>query len=77
MADQRSTVYLDHAATTPMVPEAIEAMTAQLSRRGNPSSLHAAGREARRVVEDIADHNSSPCRRHLARCRGADAARGA
>ena len=52
MADQRSTVYLDHAATTPMVPEAIEAMTAQLSRRGNPSSLHAAGREARRVVEE-------------------------
>jgi cysteine desulfurase len=52
MSDQRATVYLDHAATTPMVPEAIEAMTAQLSRWGNPSSLHAAGRDARRVVEE-------------------------
>ncbi|WP_433182340.1 cysteine desulfurase family protein [Actinoallomurus sp. CA-150999] len=45
-------VYLDHAATTPMLPEAIEAMTAELSRIGNPSSLHASGRAARRVVEE-------------------------
>ncbi|MCO6007509.1 cysteine desulfurase [Actinoallomurus purpureus] len=45
-------VYLDHAATTPMLPEAIEAMTAELSRIGNPSSLHASGRRARRVVEE-------------------------
>jgi cysteine desulfurase len=45
-------VYLDHAATTPMLPEAIEAMTAELARIGNPSSLHAAGRRARRVVEE-------------------------
>ena len=52
MSDHRATVYLDHAATTPMVPEAIEAMTAQLTRWGNPSSLHAAGRDARRVVEE-------------------------
>ncbi|MFH9607423.1 cysteine desulfurase family protein [Streptomyces sp. NPDC017448] len=44
--------YLDHAATTPMLPEAIEAMTAQLSATGNASSLHAAGRRARRVVEE-------------------------
>ncbi|GII87381.1 cysteine desulfurase [Sphaerisporangium siamense] len=44
--------YLDHAATTPMLPEAIEAMTAQLARVGNASSLHAAGRRARRVVEE-------------------------
>ncbi|MEP6762542.1 MAG: cysteine desulfurase family protein, partial [Sporichthyaceae bacterium] len=44
--------YLDHAATTPMVPEALEAMTAQLGLVGNPSSLHAAGRSARRVVEE-------------------------
>jgi cysteine desulfurase len=45
-------VYLDHAATTPMRPEAIVAMTEELARLGNPSSLHAAGRRARRVVEE-------------------------
>lgn len=46
------TVYLDHAATTPMRPEAIEAMAAQLGLVGNASSLHASGRAARRVVEE-------------------------
>jgi cysteine desulfurase len=45
-------VYLDHAATTPMVPEAIAAMTEELAHLGNPSSLHNAGRRARRVVEE-------------------------
>jgi cysteine desulfurase len=44
--------YLDHAATTPMLPAAVEAVTAELSRVGNASSLHAAGRRARRVVEE-------------------------
>jgi cysteine desulfurase len=44
--------YLDHAATTPMVPEAVEAMTACLGLVGNPSSLHASGRAARRLVEE-------------------------
>ncbi|MFP3992614.1 cysteine desulfurase family protein, partial [Streptomyces sp. E11-3] len=44
--------YLDHAATTPMLPEAVEAMTAQLTAVGNASSLHAAGRRARRTVEE-------------------------
>jgi cysteine desulfurase len=46
------TVYLDHAATTPMLPAAVEAMTAHLADVGNPSSLHASGRAARRVVEE-------------------------
>jgi cysteine desulfurase len=46
------TVYLDHAATTPMLPEAVEAMTAQLHRTGNASSLHGSGRAARRTVEE-------------------------
>ncbi len=46
------TVYLDHAATTPMLPEAVDAMTALLGRAGNPSSLHASGRAARRLVEE-------------------------
>ena len=45
-------VYLDHAATTPMLPAAIEAMTRQLTGVGNASSLHASGRGARRVVEE-------------------------
>jgi len=46
------TVYLDHAATTPMLPEAVAALTAQLTFTGNPSSLHASGRHARRIVEE-------------------------
>jgi cysteine desulfurase len=46
------TVYLDHAATTPMLPAAVEAMTVHLADVGNPSSLHASGRAARRVVEE-------------------------
>ena len=45
-------VYLDHAATTPMLPAAIEAMSAHLADVGNPNSLHASGRHARRVVEE-------------------------
>ncbi|MCU4749414.1 cysteine desulfurase family protein [Streptomyces sp. G-5] len=44
--------YFDHAATTPMLPEAIAAMTAQLAVTGNASALHAAGRRARRAVEE-------------------------
>jgi cysteine desulfurase len=51
MSHNRS-VYLDHAATTPMHPEAIEAMTAALATVGNASSLHTAGRAARRRVEE-------------------------
>ncbi len=46
------TVYLDHAATTPMLPVAVEAMTAHLPDVGNANSLHASGRRARRVVEE-------------------------
>ena len=44
--------YLDHAATTPLLPEAIEAMTQELGRIGNASSSHSSGRAARRVVEE-------------------------
>lgn len=44
--------YLDHAATTPLVPEATEAMLQALGDNfGNPSSVHAAGRAARGAVE--------------------------
>jgi cysteine desulfurase len=46
------TAYLDHAATTPMLPTAIAAMREQLAITGNASSLHTSGRAARRVVEE-------------------------
>jgi cysteine desulfurase len=45
-------VYLDHAATTPVFPDVAAAMSAQRDRVGNASSLHTAGRAARRVVEE-------------------------
>jgi cysteine desulfurase len=45
-------VYLDHAATTPIAAEALAALTRELSRTGTPSSLHGAGRRARRSVGD-------------------------
>lgn len=45
-------VYLDHAATTPMRPEAIDAMTAAFRIVGNPSSIHSAGQHAKRVLEE-------------------------
>lgn len=45
-------VYLDHAATTPMLPVAVEVMSKALGGVGNPNSLHASGRAARRVVEE-------------------------
>ncbi|MEV6240864.1 cysteine desulfurase family protein [Lentzea sp. NPDC051838] len=44
--------YLDHAATTPMHPEAVAAMTEALSTTGNASSLHTSGRRARRAIEE-------------------------
>ncbi len=44
--------YLDHAATTPMRPAARAAVLAQMEQVGNASSLHGAGRVARRVVEE-------------------------
>jgi cysteine desulfurase len=44
-------VYLDWNATTPLRPEARAAMVAAYELVGNPSSVHAEGREARRLVE--------------------------
>jgi cysteine desulfurase len=44
--------YLDHAATTPMLPEAIDTYAATARETGNASSLHAQGRAARRRVEE-------------------------
>ncbi len=53
MRRENSPVYADHAATTPLQPEALEAMLPWLKDGfGNPSSLHSFGREARKAVED-------------------------
>jgi len=53
------THYLDHAATTPMLPAAVEALTEQASRVGNASSLHTTGRAARAVVEESRERIAS------------------
>jgi len=45
-------VYLDWNATTPLRPEARQAMAAVWEVTGNPSSVHAEGRQARRLVEE-------------------------
>src|SRR5947209_18922807 len=55
--------YLDHAATTPMLPEAVAAMSQALSTLDNASSLHGSGRRARRTVEE--------CRESIADAVGA------
>src|SRR5215210_8357787 len=48
--------YLDWAATTPMRPEAVEAMLPFLTERfGNPSGSHAVSREARKAVDEARD----------------------
>jgi len=44
-------LYLDHAATTPLVPVAREAMAEALSRWANPSSPHGEGRAARAITD--------------------------
>lgn len=59
-----SEVYLDHAATTAIRPAVIEAMAQVMRDTGNPSSLHAAGRRARKMVEQA--------REQVAEATGAD-----
>jgi cysteine desulfurase len=44
-------IYLDHAATTPMLPEVREAVAEAMARWANPSSPHAEGRAARAALE--------------------------
>jgi len=63
---QNGRVYLDHAATTDVLPAAIDAMVVQMRNGGNPSSLHAVGRDARATVEYA--------RERIARAVGADPA---
>jgi cysteine desulfurase len=60
-------VYLDYNATSPLAPEALEAMLPFLrGGHGNPSSIHAAGREARAAVDDSRDQLAAQlgCRPH-------------
>jgi cysteine desulfurase len=45
-------IYVDHAATTPLSPAAFKAISSQLQQLGNPSSLHTHGRAIRKVLED-------------------------
>lgn len=58
-------IYFDNNATTPLHPEVKKEMIAAMEMFGNPSSMHAFGREARANVEDA--------RRRVARFMGADA----
>jgi cysteine desulfurase len=51
--------YLDHAASTPMLPEAIESYLVAVGQVGNASSLHAPGRCARRRVEESREQIAS------------------
>ncbi|EAR25612.1 cysteine desulfurase [marine actinobacterium PHSC20C1] len=46
------TIYLDHAATTPMRPSVVEAFAAALPVVGNPSSIHSQGQAAKRMLEE-------------------------
>ena len=50
-AASRPSIYLDYNATAPVRPEVVDAMRGVLSAVGNPSSIHRAGRDARRAVE--------------------------
>lgn len=50
--DRDNPVYLDHAADTPIVPEALAAMAQASARPGNAASLHGSGRRARRILEE-------------------------
>ena len=47
----KTRIYLDHAATTPILPQAREAMAAAMEHWANPSSPHAEGRKARALLE--------------------------
>ena len=51
----KSRIYLDHAATTPVLPAAIAAMVAAAGVIGNPASVHAGGRSANGIVERARD----------------------
>ncbi|MFO1120443.1 MAG: aminotransferase class V-fold PLP-dependent enzyme [Rhodospirillales bacterium] len=74
-------IYLDHNATTPLRPEAAAAIGEAMHTCGNPSSVHAAGRRARGIIEDAreevgagrsnARRGGLHRRRHRSQCAGA------
>src|SRR4051794_38895057 len=49
-------VYLDHRATTPLLPSGREAMVAALDLVGNPASIHSQGQAAKRMLEEAREH---------------------
>lgn len=57
--DIQGRVYLDNAATTPVRPEARTALVEALEHTGNGSAAHAAGREARRVIETAREQSAA------------------
>ena len=59
-----ASIYLDHAATTPLRPEAREAWIEASTLLGNPSSIHGAGQASRRLLEES--------RERIAQAVGAD-----
>jgi len=78
-APARDPVYLDHAAATPLRPEVAEAMRRAGATFANPSSPHAAGRSARRALEEsrerilalLGGRTAGPCRDRLVFTSGA------
>lgn len=68
MTERFSPIYLDHAATTPVRPEVLEAMLPYFSQRfGNPSSIHTLGQEARKALEDARETVA-----HVLGCRASE-----
>src|SRR5690554_256082 len=66
-AAMKPSIYLDHAATTPVDPRVFEAMVPYLrGEYGNPSSVHRLGRRVRVVIEE--------CRERVAAAIGAEPA---
>ncbi len=62
MPEQSAIAYLDHAASTPMRPEAIEAMTPYLAEHpGNPSGAHAAARATKTALEAARESVAAVC----------------
>ncbi len=62
------TIYLDHAATTPVRPEVVEAMLPYFGAHyGNPSSIYSLGRDARQAIDRARDTVAS-----VLGCRGAE-----
>lgn len=58
-------IYVDHAATAPMHPQVIEVMTKVMSQLfGNPSSIHAYGREARHIVDEAREQLAKSINAH-------------